>query len=356
DAVVWLRRAAQSAGDAEDDDRALTLARDAAELAEWLEQNAALPAKEPAVPTAAQVHAGMLDPWAEGDASAGKEGSAKPDAPSNSVFQEEEVVTSAPPAKPTAVAAGLDEDGLDLSTVEALVDLPDDARAAFGRAARIEDLARESEVSGFALALILEGTADLSATIVDSSAQELREGAILRARGTIEVAAPIRLVATSERARIATWDEDAVADAFRACPWVEDELRGAGDRLQALVGVTMGPLGERLDPVLRAVVTSRLSLRVLAEHEVCASRGAPVPGLVVVGAGELEVLADDGAPSGKVLGAGDFLFASEVLSAAPAPHSVRAAKGGALVLHAERGLAQELLVTYPPLLEIIAGE
>src|SRR5580658_6721787 len=40
DAIVWLRRAAQAAGDAEDDDRALTLARDAAELAEWIETGA----------------------------------------------------------------------------------------------------------------------------------------------------------------------------------------------------------------------------------------------------------------------------------------------------------------------------
>src|SRR5580704_3342401 len=36
DAIVWLRRAAQAAGDAEDDDRALALASDAAELADWL--------------------------------------------------------------------------------------------------------------------------------------------------------------------------------------------------------------------------------------------------------------------------------------------------------------------------------
>ena len=36
DAIVWLRRAAQAAGEAEDDDRALELARDAAELAEWI--------------------------------------------------------------------------------------------------------------------------------------------------------------------------------------------------------------------------------------------------------------------------------------------------------------------------------
>src|SRR5580700_7763524 len=39
DAIVWLRRAAQAAGDAEDDDRALALARGAAELAEWVAQS-----------------------------------------------------------------------------------------------------------------------------------------------------------------------------------------------------------------------------------------------------------------------------------------------------------------------------
>src|ERR1019366_9164028 len=39
DAVVWLRRAAQAAGEADDDDRALQLARDAAELAEWIARN-----------------------------------------------------------------------------------------------------------------------------------------------------------------------------------------------------------------------------------------------------------------------------------------------------------------------------
>src|ERR1700742_449487 len=36
DALVWLRRAAQAAGDASDDDRALELARQAAELTEWM--------------------------------------------------------------------------------------------------------------------------------------------------------------------------------------------------------------------------------------------------------------------------------------------------------------------------------
>jgi hypothetical protein len=244
---------------------------------------------------------------------------------------------------------------VDLSEVEALSDLPEDARASFAKAASVQVLARDEEVSGFALALVIDGSVDLAATIVDSPAHRLQPGSVLRARGTIEQSASVRLVAASDRATVATWDERAVADAFGTCPWVEDELRAASDRMQALVGVTMGPLGERLDPVLRADVTSRLRLRALAEHEIFAMRGSPIPGLLVVGAGELELVDEDGSPNGTVLRAGDFLFPNEVLRAAPAPNTVRASRGGALILLAERGLAQELLVTCPPLLEIFAG-
>jgi CRP-like cAMP-binding protein len=125
--------------------------------------------------------------------------------------------------------------------------------------------------------------------------------------------------------------------------------------LQAEVGITMGPLGERFDLALRTVVLNKLALRALAEHEVYATRGEPIPGLLVVGAGELELLGDGDVPEAATVRAGEFLFPREVLSHAPAPATVRAAKGGALILYADRGVAQELLVTCPPLLEIFAG-
>jgi len=531
DAIVWLRRAAQAAGDAEDDDRALALARGAAELAEWIDENASgsadateetpvvadivvhdgaaaddagdeddnvptiapppppplsppppplgapppppplsppppaplafppprppsppaalsappppppplsLPPTAPRsatsvpplagapVPTAAEVHAGMLDPWAESEAPTHERGVPVPAPPPPtiarvpSVHHEPPPVARAPsvhhepppppppvarapsvhheppppavarapsvhreppppavarapsvhheppPPPHTPVAAAVEQDVvtsapppprpvLDLSQVEALGDLPDDAREAFAQAATVQKLGIDDEVSGFALALVLEGTLDLAATIVDTPADRLEAGAILRARGTVDHIAPVRLIGASDGARVATWDDDAVTKAFHSCPWVEDDLRAAGDRYQALVGVTMGPLGERLDPSLRAQVTSRLTVRALVELEVCAARGTPVPGLLVVGAGGLELLGDDGEPNGSVLSPGEFLFAAEALRAAPAPNTARACKGGALVLFADRNLAQELLVTCPPLLEIFAG-
>jgi hypothetical protein len=244
---------------------------------------------------------------------------------------------------------------LNLSQVEALADLPDDARATFAREATLTQLAREEEVSGFALALVLEGSVDVAATIVDAPACRLDAGRVMRARGTIEQVQPVRIIGASDVARVATWDEAAVERAFRTCPWVEDDLRAGGNRLQAEVGITMGPLGERFDLALRTVVLSKLTLRALAGHEVFATRGQPIPGLLVVGAGELEMLGEGDVVEPTTLRAGEFLFPSEVLGHAPAPATVRAAKGGALILFADRNVAQELLVTCPPLLEIFAG-
>jgi hypothetical protein len=500
DAIVWLRRAAQAAGEAEDDDRALVLARSAAELAEWLAANPApaasqtvppvrtpsnaplaadavddllrtsqtdevsvveeirvselpvesipmesvhgddLPPPPPPpalppppfpprvsppppparplmetptladelptgdrgtlVPTAAEKHAGMLDPWADHEApTKGRDEHAEPSAPIPA-FDPDEVVTSAPPMvrpppkhsppplPPPPVPAPTPAPSpapaparapapaptpapapapslppatppppslLNLSRVEALADLPDDARSAFARAATLTQLARDEEVSSFALALVVEGSVDVAATIVDAPARRLDAGAVLRARGTIDDVQAMRIIGASDTAQVATWDEAAVERAFRTCPWVEDDLRAGGNRLQAEVGITLGPLGERMDLALRTVVLTKLTLRALAEHEVFATRGEPIPGLLVVGAGELELLGEGDVLEATTLRPGDFLFPSEVLGAAPAPATARAAKGGALVLFADRGVAQELLVTCPPLLEIFAG-
>jgi hypothetical protein len=439
DAIVWLRRAAQAAGETEDDDRAYELARGAAELTDWMARQAPplsrsapsdseahtaaeaiddllheepaevdvddllVPESERAPPpqvspvsaarpspapraspvplsmpgpttpvrvrTAAEAHAGMLDPWSSDDSEFDRE--PPTEIPpvviaAGAAFDLDEVVTSAPPVSrrglaepkppaPSVAQAPAPAGAVDLSQVEALSDLPDDARIAFANAATVQVLRREDEVSGFALALVLEGSVDVAATIVDAAADRLEAGAVLRSRGTIASVAPVRIVGASEQSRVATWDQAAVTEAFRTCPWVEDELRVAGDRLQALVGITMGPLGERLDPAVRADVASRLRLHTLGQYEVLAVRGGPIPGFLVVGAGELELLGDDGAPNGSVVRPGEFLFPNESLRASPAPRTVRAAKGGALVLLAERGVAQELIVTCPPLLEIFAA-
>ncbi len=483
DAVAWLRRAAQAASDATDDDRALELARIAAELADWMgtqgtamppandtvppPEQAAQPLEEreeptsvdavpqtpspvteedhsPSVLPAEKVHAGMFNPWDEQPAPA--PAAAPPPAPSHPAASEppapelprfepnqDEVVTSvrpqqippaatpsrpapprppavpkppgvpsrkppplppraqkkpAPPtaaaevpspppsdvpvtletspppspteqhaqppaAAPAAAPAAEEPPTLDLEGVEAFADLPDDARVAFAAAGKVHVLAEGEEIAGFALAYVLDGSFDVAATMVDAPAVRLANGAVLRSRGTTNEGVPMRIISASPRGVIATWPPAAVEKAFSNCPWVEEDLRAASDRVMTLVGITIGPLGERLDQSIREEIVGRLTVRPLIPGEIVVNKGEPVPGLLLVGVGEIELV--DGDSVKGVVGSGDFLFATEVLGAGAAPQTARAGAGGALVMFGDRHIAQELMVTCPPLLEVFAG-
>ncbi len=242
---------------------------------------------------------------------------------------------------------------VDLSEVEAFADLPDDARETFAAAAVQVHFKAGEEVAEFALAYVIDGAVDVASRTVPVTASHLSKGAVLRARGTPTHSEAIRLVCATNAATIAVWSDDAVQAAFRSCPWVEDDLRSAADHIQALVGMTMGPLGRRLDEWLRLQVSSLLAVRSLLEGEYVAEAGAPVPGIVVVGAGHLELVEGDNVVG--TLRAGEFLFPDQVLGAGAAPYGARAGAGGALVMTGNRKVAQELMVTCPPLLEILAG-
>ncbi|HSO39794.1 MAG TPA: hypothetical protein VLT33_45015 [Labilithrix sp.] len=258
-----------------------------------------------------------------------------------------------PPVALTPVPPVVEErPPLDLEDVEAFADLPDDARRAFASAAQVSALGEGEEVSSFALAYILSGSVDVAATMVDAPAARLEGGAVLRSRGTTDDGVPMRLIGVSSGV-VATWTDAAVQEAFRTCPWVEEDLRVAADRLQTLVGVTIGPLGERLDASIRQEIIDRLTMRTLIAGEVVVTAGEQMPGLLLVGVGELELV--DGDTVKGVVGSGEFLFPTEVLGAGNAPHTARAGAGGALILFGGRMIAQELLVTCPPLLELFAG-
>jgi len=262
------------------------------------------------------------------------------------------VATPAPAAVATSAPAAAAPKKLDLDAVEAFADLPDDARTAFAAAAKVSALAEGEEVSGFALAFILEGTVDVAATMVDAPAARLEAGAVLRSRGTTDEGVPMRLIGVSSGI-VATWTDAEVQDAFRTCPWVEEDLRTAADRMQTLVGVTIGPLGERLDASIREQIIGRLTMKTLIAGDVVVTKGEPMVGLILIGVGELELL--EGDTVAGVVGSGEFLFATEVLGGGDVPRTARAGAGGALILYGDRHIAQELLVTCPPLLEVFAG-
>jgi hypothetical protein len=78
-----------------------------------------------------------------------------------------------------------------------------------------------------------------------------------------------------------------------------------------------------------------------------------VGGLFIVGAGRIEL---EGAKSGtEQLGPGDFVFPTTILMAGSAPAVARAGASGALLMAADRHAAHELMVSVPPLLELLAG-
>jgi hypothetical protein len=268
-----------------------------------------------------------------------------------------EAEKSAAAATQAAAAQKAADDDLDLAkaleTAPGISDLPDEDRAAFCATATVHSLSKDENLSQFALAFVLLGEFDVTAAIVDAPAARLGKHATLRSRGSTNENVAIKLIAVSDKACVATWSQEHVDKAFASCPWVEEDLRAAADRVLTLVGVTMGPLGERLDAALRDQVTNRLSIRSLLPGEIIVQKGKPVPGIIVIGVGEVELVNDDKVE--RVLASGEFLFPEAILGANTAPADARAGQGGALVMVGDRMLAQELLVTCPPLLEIFAG-
>jgi hypothetical protein len=278
-----------------------------------------------------------------------------------------EAATEAPPlteAAPEAAGEALTEApaesgapqirGVSLGDVAGLQDLPPEAQAKLVESARLETLDVDEEVSAFAVALVLEGWVSIMPAIADVACSFAQTGDVVFTHGTLDESIVMRVVAGETDTVVAVWERDALTRATEDFPWVADELRAVADRFQALAGAAMGPLGDRLDDTLRQSVTDRCEVRLLLPHEELQKKGETVPGLYIVGGGRVELLDDAGAVTDE-LGPGDFLYASEVMSASSAPITSRAAAGGALVLFANRHAAHELMVSVPPLLEILAS-
>jgi len=243
--------------------------------------------------------------------------------------------------------------GVSLAEISGFEDFPPDMQVRLAKAARVERLATEEEVSGFGLALVLRGAVSVMPTIADVTCGVAQERELVYGKGTIADGVQLRLVAAAPDTQVATWDFEIIGPALSACPWVLADLQAVADRYQALAGVSMGPMGDRLDDSLRGMVLARCKLVKLLPGEVLVEKGKPVGGLFIVGAGRIEL---EGAKSGtEQLGPGDFVFPTTILMAGSAPAVARAGASGALLMAADRHDAHELMVSVPPLLELLAG-
>jgi hypothetical protein len=175
---------------------------------------------------------------------------------------------------------------------------------------------------------VLEGEVSVCAAVSDVVGRVLGKQALVYPRGTVADGVVFRLVARAPGASLLVWEADDFAAALHACPWVEEDLMGSADSLQALAGATLGLLGE-LDDELRLAVFEKLSPRSLAANEVLVDEGASVPGLVFVGSGALELGRGDGAGEA---GPGDVVLLAATREGKPANERAAAAEGGAVVL------------------------
>jgi hypothetical protein len=258
-----------------------------------------------------------------------------------------------PPTEARPPAARLS--GQDLADLEAFADLPEEMHEELARAARVEALAAEEEVAGFGVALVLDGEASVCTSIVDTPALHAVARTLVPSRGSLADGMPLRVVAAAAGARVAVWDQSIIDDALRTCPWVVDELRDAADRLQALAGATIGPLGDLNEERLGAML-ERLRLQVMHEGDVVVLSGHPMPGLVVVGAGTVELLEDGQESPVGAARPGDLIFAGALLMGQPAPATARAAAGGALLLVGEHRTLRELFEQIPELIPLLSED
>jgi hypothetical protein len=221
------------------------------------------------------------------------------------------------------------------------------------RIARIQELDAGDEVGFFGAAVVTAGSVDILPAISDDSGAVADTADVVFTKGSLPDSIALRVVAKIDGTRVAVWDPEVFEAAIAPCPWLHDELRFIADYFIAVCGAALGPLGERLDPALRTAVFKRLEVRALQPGELLLTEGASIPSLFVVGGGRL-VLQRAGAADDELL-PGGFVFADKMMSAKPAPATVRAADQGALVLYAPRSVAHELMMSVPPLLEVLAG-
>jgi hypothetical protein len=246
-------------------------------------------------------------------------------------------------------------DGIPLDEAKGFEDLPEGVQQSLAAKARVECLDAGEEVAFFGAAVVTAGMVDILPAFSDDAGAVAHQGDVVFTNGTLADSIALRVVAKMSDTRVAVWSP-AVLDAELAeCPWVRDELRFIADYFLAVCGAALGPLGERLDDALRATVFQRLEVRALQGGEVLLEAGEAIPSLFVVGGGRLEMLDPSGGGSVTEMEPGAFVFPDKIMSAQPAPYQVRASEAGALVLFAPRAVAHELMMSVPPLLEVLAG-
>jgi CRP-like cAMP-binding protein len=259
-----------------------------------------------------------------------------------------------PQVPPAAVAAK--SLGLDLSRFEALADVPDEERDKIVAHGEMLSLLPDEEIPAPPMVLVLHGEMEVRAK-GRASPLEIVAADQLRILHPVPPAdADLVVVGGRKGARVLRLPESAVEELRAAAPWVVQDLEPLSDDLHVVAGAIRGHIGKRLDDALLGAILTRADTMRLPAGATVVKQGELVRALVIVGAGSLSLKSVEGGVEQhtSTIGPGDVLFPSELLQRTKAPATVRAGSDGAVVLVATRAATEELMMTYPPLLDILS--
>jgi hypothetical protein len=240
---------------------------------------------------------------------------------------------------------------LDLANLDALANVSEDQREALAKSASVILCASGVFVPAFELALVLEGQVTVATADGSRVIARLAQGVLIHARGTLEATLGLLVAVTTHDTTLALWSAEKLEEALATSPWVDEDLRAEGDRLQAWAQVAESPLAGRLHDDVRLRLFSKLTVRTLAPGDDLLTKGEVVPGLFLVGAGSVST---DG-PQPREMRSGEFVFPDASISASRADATAKAGPAGAVLLVANRKTTQELVSTEPLLLELLSG-
>ncbi|HRI71434.1 MAG TPA: hypothetical protein PK156_44680, partial [Polyangium sp.] len=253
----------------------------------------------------------------------------------------------APPADPIRISS------LELRAVEPFAQLPEEVQRALVRTAIIEDLVPGEARTGFGAVLVVAGEISVCAVNLDVPVKLGGSRSFIAARGSLAEPVPMRILGGSSGATISRWSEDMFEQAFGTHPQAVQDCRSLSDAIQARIGLTLGALAE-VDLATREAMLSRLDVRVLEANEAITDEDGPMPGLVFVVGGSVEVLEGEPAVVVADVRPGDLLFPEALWAGAAAPLRSRAAASGALLLVGDRKLALDFAERVPVVGELLS--
>jgi hypothetical protein len=210
----------------------------------------------------------------------------------------------------------------------------------------------ESRTS-FGAVLVVAGEVSISAVNLDVSVKLAGARTFVAARGSLAEPVPMRVVGGSSGATISRWSTETFEQALGAHAQAAEDCRVASDALQARIGLTLGALAE-VDLATRDDMLARLEVRVLEPDEMITEEDGPMPGLVFVVGGSVEILEGDPAVVVADVRPGALLFPEALWAGVAAPLQPRAAATGALLLVGERKLALDFAESVPIVGELLS--